>query len=210
MLVIIPIIVCALSIVAHQIWDWFTIDTYTFWLLCIIVLLTLIPKIVKYIKWYLANAKKIKLGIFEIEMKLDNLEKEVEETAQKHVVEIDHKEPLKYIKESELDKAIRQIIYISKDNPKAALMLLATDIEKSVKETLERNNIYFGRHVSIRNMVEKGVEKEIFTKDILHIFKDFWVVRNKVVHGEDRFMFEDALLRVVDIGIQILKMLNST
>ena len=53
------------------------------------------------------------------------------------------------------------------------------------------------------------VSEKILSKDILASFKDFWLIRNQVVHGTHFELSERQLYELVEIGVRILKLLTS-
>lgn len=105
--------------------------------------------------------------------------------------------------------AITTIIQEAERSPKAALRLLASELEKEAIQIIAVIGKLEGRkHVTITKAVADldsyyGGLPEYVSSSLLH----FWNIRNKLIHGENAD--DSSILSAIDSGIIILKALQS-
>lgn len=106
------------------------------------------------------------------------------------------------------DSNLRAIIHEAARSPKAALILLATDIEKEAKQTLASNGKLKGRkNISLKHAVDELDSHYGLPKHVSSSLRLFWETRNKIIHGGDAD--DRSILSALDSGVSILKSLRA-
>ena len=159
-------------------------------------------------------AKRLKKGKFfgqEIELSetLDKLSESVE-ILNNEVVEFPtESKQIKSIEELAFEMDIvRKIISEAGRFPKAALIMLATEIEKFTTEFLAATgNLRGRRSIPLRQAIHEMHEKYGLPSHVSSSLENFWEIRNRLIHkGEGG---EEEILRAIDSGISILKALQA-
>lgn len=103
---------------------------------------------------------------------------------------------------------VRKIIGEAGRSPKAALIMLAAEIEKFATEFLATTGNLRGRRtVSIRQAIQELHQSYGLPSHVPSSLEYFWEIRNRLIHkGEGG---EEEILRAIDSGISILKALQS-
>ena len=110
--------------------------------------------------------------------------------------------------EKEDESSIKAIIHEAARSPKAALILLATDIEKEAKQTLASIGKLEGRkNVNVRQAIDELDSHYGLPKHISNSLRLFWETRNKIIHGGETD--ERNILSALDSGVSILKSLHA-
>lgn len=164
----------------------------------------------------ISRLKKGKLLGQELELNdsLENLQKSAselsEEVASIPVIEpsssaLDESEP---IQENKDDSTIKSIIHEAARSPKAALLLLASNIEKESRQTLASTGLIKGRtYVNLKQAVEELDNHYGLPRHISSSLRLFSETRNKIMHGGETD--ERNILSAIDSGISILKSLQA-
>jgi hypothetical protein len=103
---------------------------------------------------------------------------------------------------------IQHVLELARTSPKVALMSLATEIEKEVREII----LSYG-YAKETSPLTLGVSTKVLDKNnilpqsTVTALQDFQRVRNPIVHGYNASI--DDILRAIDSGIVILKTLKS-
>lgn len=104
------------------------------------------------------------------------------------------------------DDEVRTILHEAARSPRAALMLLASDLEREARQLLASGGHHRGqRHVPLSQalkILSGGLPGHIPSS-----LKQFWEVRNRLIHGRDAE--PEDILRAIDSGITILKALRA-
>lgn len=95
-------------------------------------------------------------------------------------------------------------------DPRAALLLLAIDIEQAARESAES----FGLPEATRPLSAPALVRALFKKGVLipetqAAFMDFWAIRNQVVHGQHFEVSEGRLFELVELGLRVLRLLSA-
>lgn len=103
---------------------------------------------------------------------------------------------------------IKNIIHEASRSPKAALILLASEVEKEARQTLASIGKLKGKHhISLMQTVNELDSYYGFPKHVASSLRQFWETRNKIIHGGETE--EGNILSAIDSGITILKALQS-
>jgi hypothetical protein len=103
---------------------------------------------------------------------------------------------------------VDKILEESARSPKAALLLLAAEIEKELKRVLFGSGWHGGRDIrGIREGFDILARLEVLPKHVGGSVRLFSDMRNRLIHGGNAT--DDDVLRAVDSGITILKALRS-
>lgn len=116
--------------------------------------------------------------------------------------------PLTVGKESRDPQASDKILELAASSPKAALMLLASEIEKRLRVFMATS----GHHTNLRDPSPSAIAAYLgqvgwLTKSMVDTIHNFWKTRNQIVHGHEAS--PDQVLRAIDSGMTILKALEA-
>ncbi|OFC70940.1 hypothetical protein [Alteromonas confluentis] len=106
------------------------------------------------------------------------------------------------------ESGVKTIIHEASKSPKAALILLAAEIEKEAKQTLASIGKLKGRKsVSLRQAIDELDSHYGLPRHISSSLRLFWETRNKIIHGGETD--ERNILSAIDSGVSILKSLRA-
>ena len=145
-------------------------------------------------------------SIMGLEVELDNLNKSAN-AAEQEVAALSGNSPDEQISPAE-EGVGQRILDEAARSPKAALLLLASEIEKEVRELLASLDLAGGRrYVPLREAIEMLQEWGGLPEHVTSAVAMFTDVRNRLVHGRDAS--DDDILRAIDSGIMILGALRA-
>ena len=166
-------------------------------------LLLIIPDISELI----FRIKKIKVGNleFEISEKIKELNENVESLENKISIPKSSKKIV-----DEYSKISEEILN-SSTNPRLIIMHQASEIERVLRKLHDSPSGKTGkeRPLSAIQQVNNLVAISIIDQEIIPIFKEFYSIRNQIVHGRSEEINENTLYQIIDIGQKILKILMS-
>jgi hypothetical protein len=103
--------------------------------------------------------------------------------------------------------AIERVLTMSAQSPKAALLLLASELEREVRQLLASLGLLRGRRsVPIQQAIAE-LDAYGLPKHVPSSLRLFWDVRSRLVHGHQAS--EADTLSAIDSGIAILRALNA-
>lgn len=103
---------------------------------------------------------------------------------------------------------IRNIVSEASRSPKAALILLASELEKQAREILASTGHLQGRRfIPVTRAIAELDQKFGLPRHIPDSLKFFWEARNRLIHGGEGT--DEDILRAVDSGLTILKALQA-
>lgn len=105
-------------------------------------------------------------------------------------------------------EVVQRVLAAATQSPKAALLLLASEIEKQLRQLLASLGLLKGR----KNLPPQRAFAELdewggLPKHVAASVKLFWDVRNRLVHGHTAS--DDDILRAIDSGVTILRALQT-
>jgi hypothetical protein len=110
--------------------------------------------------------------------------------------------------EKDDESNIKAIIHEAARSPKAALILLATDIEKEARQTLASiGKLKDRKNINVRQAIDELDSHYGLPKHISSSLRLFWETRNKIIHGGETS--ERNILSALDSGVSILKSLHA-
>jgi len=189
------IIVCIGIIVIRFIYPKLSFDIISLILLGIALVALIIPELEKLFQ----RAKKIKLGSFELE--LIELNQETEK------VEENIKEPnIKYPGSTE----VYGLGFKITEDFSSDILKLSIEIEKITRSIF---SIGIGevqkRPLSVVQSISILESEGLIEKETSLLIRNFWNIRNKVVHGHDVELNRKEMLAFIDIGLRILRILKT-
>lgn len=187
------IVICFLLVGLRILIPKINFDLLSIYLLIIAAVLLLFP----YINEWISNIRKLKIGNYEIEIgnAVSKLEKETSN------FEESIKDRKKY---PELPENFKKLLADASADPRGALLIVAIEIESVIRELAKKNHINFGSTMKLANELS---EKKVINEEILPIFKDFWNIRNMVVHGLHERINENTIYELTYLGFRILNLL---
>jgi len=166
------------------------------------VIILLFPEIHDLIR----RIKRVKIGSFEMELgeKLKELAARTDNVEEKA-----SNSPLKsHISPERDDEVIKRFINVSSD-PRATLLLVAIEIEKSLRNLAEQAQVPEAkRFYSTTKLMNFLADKRMINPDVVPIFKDFWSIRNQVVHDHHFDLSSGKLYELTELGLRILRLLT--
>jgi hypothetical protein len=104
--------------------------------------------------------------------------------------------------------SIKSIIHEAARSPKAALILLAINIEKEAKQALASvGKLQDRRNIGVLNAIDELDNHYGLPKHISSSLRLFWKTRNEIIHGGETD--ERNILSAIDSGVSILKSLQA-
>jgi len=107
------------------------------------------------------------------------------------------------------DNSIREIVHEAARSPKAALILLATEIEREARKVMASVGLLKGRrHVPFTQALNE-LDRQYggLPGHVSSGIKHFWDVRNRIIHGGGAD--EANILSAIDSGVTILRALQA-
>lgn len=103
---------------------------------------------------------------------------------------------------------VRRVLNEAARSPKTALLLLASEIERELRELLASLGLLRGRqYVPFREAIQILQQHSGLPEHVTSSIELFWNVRNRLVHGHGAT--DDDLIRAIDSGTTILKALQA-
>ena len=193
---------CIVVILSRIFYPNIQFDNISLWLFLILAISLLIPDIGDLI----SRIRKIKIGDNEIELteSLNNLSKRTEEV--ENATQSD--KSLGKVIELQNSDIYDKLIGLT-DNPRAALVNLAIEIEKILRElAINHKVILFGNYLSPIRVIDELVNKQVIPQELSFLIRDFWSIRNKAVHGHDLELTDRQLYSLIDLGVRIISLLS--
>lgn len=104
----------------------------------------------------------------------------------------------------------RRVLDAARASPEVALMLLATEIEKALRQVIgSRGDLDGGSRLpaTARFLLQSLIERDDLPRSLAASMDAFWSVRNLVVHGRDSS--REEILQAIDSGLTILRSLKA-
>lgn len=201
-------LVCLTLVIARLIWPSLNIDWITIALIAIAAFALLFPTLtsrLSELKSLLPYIKKVDALGFGVE--LTEKVKELASETTKATEAVERQQDLNLRKDFAVDRdAILQELH---GDPRAALLLLGAKIEQKVLNRLRAKSIIQDdRYIPVRRAIEMGVKERVFPQEVLGPFNDFWAIRNQVAHNQAFQVDDSAVLSLVDLGIDLLRLLS--
>lgn len=186
----------ALLIGARVCWPDLTFDDTSLTLFIIAALALLVPDIGGLIN----RVRKVKHGNTEIE--LDAAISTIAKSAE--TFEESNKDlPNDKFSISAYTPEVAAKIENSANDPRAALLLLSIELEKSINNLARKLGL--AEKAPLIRTVWQLEEKGVFPNQLALMFRDYWQVRNKIAHGVDHEISPEHIYAMVNLGLVILK-----
>jgi len=195
-------IACFGLIIARAAWPEILFDNISLTLLVITALAVLLPDLRKH----LGPVKKVKIGPFEVDLG-EKLEKLAGKTAilESSIQERKDQIVLKAMPEGRVPLWLAQ----GGTDPRASLLLLTIEIERTIRNLAKAAEVPQPRHIyPLYRLLGSLAERQIVDKRLVRLFRDFWAVRNTVVHGHHFEISEGKLYELIELGLRILRILK--
>lgn len=174
--------------------------SHLLWPVLVFIIIFIFKKQIIDILWRIKKGKLFGQE-FELEEKIDKFQTIVKEAEQETPVTLSGN---KMIRDDDID-----ILASSRNDPQIGIMLLSREIEKEIRILLASLGLLSEKnYVTIQQAFEILVQKGFLTKYTTGSVKTFWELRNRVIHGKT-IQNESNIIRVLDIGIALLKTLRS-
>ncbi|GHO49224.1 hypothetical protein [Ktedonospora formicarum] len=197
------IILCLMLIAIHSIWPHLAFDSINIWLGLTAIGLFLLPRL-DFLFPYMKRIKKFKA--WELELELSGLESNVEKA------EVENSEA--EIPQN-ISPEVEEVLREAARDPRAALLLLSSKIETTVRMRLEeaqldlRSGGLILRFPPTNKAIETGIEKGLFPPTALSAYRDFQGIRNKIAHNYTFQVDNATILSLISLGSELLKLLSA-
>lgn len=197
--------ICWIIIFVKMFFPEIIFDDTSFKVLLIITLLVLMPDIKESL-----NKIRLKHGDFEliIGAEISKLEDRTTEAESLIKMEPESDSTTNIIYEDISIELKNKLIETSSD-PRGSLMILAIEIEAKIRELAKMVQVTDDkRPYPILRLLMIMTQKEYIPEEILPVFRDFWDIRNRVIH-EGYKVDKEMLFPLVELGLRILRLLPS-
>ena len=188
-------LICVAVIIFRIIYPELNFDLISLALLAIATLALLIHKPEKIF----GRTKKIKFGSFELE--LQELNKEIEEIEEKIAAKKDQPVGLSGPRTNTTDKSNFNDIPL---DPLSISIEIGNVLTSIFNKSVEANE---NRPLSLIKMIDKLYRDKIIDAETAHMIKNFWFIRNNIIHNPTIHLDEKEYLSISDSGIRILNIL---
>jgi hypothetical protein len=112
------------------------------------------------------------------------------------------------VQNRESDDLVRRVIEEASKNPKIALILLASELEREVRQLLASMGLLgTARSVSLFQYIRTLEERGALPNHLVGSVRNFWHLRSKLVHGHEAS--PDDIVRAIDSGLTILRTIRA-
>ncbi len=151
-----------------------------------------------------AHIRKFRFG--ELELELAEKVERLSEKAEK-VEETESQKPTGQRKVEEIPPEITMRIAEAATDPRSALLLVAIEIEEATRRLARKYDL--PEQASASRLISELAEKGMVSHEVVSLFRDFWQVRNQVVHRAGLNIPAGQIYALVDVGLTILKLLST-
>lgn len=202
------ILICLGIIIIRMIYPDLNFDWISLSLVLVIALLTFSSDMEDYTK----RIKKLKLGDIEIELgeRIKKLAEKTDKTLENKSEKINSSPNVSghpWLKKKKENS--RTEIYKVIDKPEAALILIAIEIEKELRAIYSKANFQDEKMPTYsKKLIHLLHKQKIVDAETLNVFEQFWMLRNKIIHGHAANISEKKKLEMVEIGLKLLQLLE--
>lgn len=168
-----------------------------FGIVCLAILWPDIEKIAAYIR-------KFRFGALEFELaeKVERLGEKAEK-----VEEAESQKALGQRKVEEISPEVAKRIAEAGTDPRSALLLVAIEIEEAVRRLARKYEL--SERAPTNRLISELAEKGLVSQEVVSLFRDFWQVRNQVVHRAGFNIPPGQIYALVDVGLTILRLFST-
>jgi hypothetical protein len=168
-----------------------------FGVICLAIFWSDIEKITAYIR-------KFRFGVLEFELaeKVERLGEKAEK-----VEEAESQKASGQRKGEELSPEVAKRIAEAGTDPRSALLLVAIEIEEAVRRFARKYEL--PERAPTNRLISELAEKGLVSQEVVSLFRDFWQVRNQVVHSAGFNIPAGQIYALVDVGLAILRLLST-
>lgn len=105
----------------------------------------------------------------------------------------------------ELSNDFKKLLADAAVDSRGALLIVAIEIESIVRKLAKKASIDFGSTTRLVNELSK---RKIIDEKIVPIFKDFWNIRNRIVHDPSEKISENIIYELTYLGLRVLNLLS--
>jgi hypothetical protein len=195
---------CLLLLLSRMIWPNMRVDAISLWFLGIAALFLLIPEL----RIFVPYIRSVKFGQAELELseEIKNFGKEVEKV-QASEIERPQTDSL-----NNISPDIKDVLKVAANNPRVALLLLATMLDVHIKQRFQESNLVLPLKnipqspvVALKEMCNAG----IYSPVVLTSYVYFREIRNRVAHGLAFDVPDSTILSIISLGTELLKVLST-
>ncbi len=199
------VVLCLTLIVMRYFHPNIQLDSTTVWLVAIAGIAALLPELSSFAPYI----KRLKIGDTEVELK-EEIAKLGSEVEKAQVAE--SRKPAKTTSQKQGKKKpsanTQAIIEKALANPRATLLVLSAAIEQELRSKLIQAGVEVERAVGLHTLSRLAVEHHILPRDSATALDEFYVVRNKVAHGEAFDVEDSVLYSLISIGANLLQLIR--
>ncbi|MBI3913629.1 MAG: hypothetical protein HY327_05520 [Chloroflexi bacterium] len=169
-----------------------------FGIICLAILWSDIEKVAAYIR-------KFRFGLLEFELveKVERLGEKAEkvEEAESQVSSGQQR------RVEGITPDVAERIAEAGTDPRAVLLLVAIEIEEAARRLAREHGI--SQQASASHQVLELAERGLVSQEVVSLFREFWQVRNQVIHRAGFNIPSGQIYALVDVGLTIRKLLST-
>src|SRR5574341_1382068 len=148
--------------------------------------------------------RKFRLGDFELELaeKVEKLGEKAEKAE-----EAESQKPSGQRKVEEIPPEVSKRIAEAASDPRSALLLVAIEIEQAIRRLAKKYDL--PEQAPTSHLISQLAELGYVSPEVVSLFRDFWQVRNQVIHRAGFNSPAGQIYTLVDVGLTILRLLST-
>lgn len=171
-----------------------TVDSVSVWLLGIAAAMFVLPEL----QTVLPYIKRLRVGDTEIEL-VEKLQREVAKATESVAN-----------RELPANGATDELLREAGRSPEAALLLLSSKLEQQVRQRLMEAGMPEAQTMlPLPKLLERGVERGLFSQSVLSAIRDFWQARNAIAHGRAFDVQNSTLYSLISLGTELLQAVST-
>jgi hypothetical protein len=139
--------------------------------------------------------KRIKMG--DLEMELEKLQDDIATARQAY--------PDNSVLQHDVPAQIAEVLQKGVDNPEGVFLSLCAAMEVKTRERLGEES---GRFLSLDEAVRVGVHKRVFPPETIPAFRQFWKLKQQVVHERGFQVDRSVVMSLITSEIDLLKLMS--
>ncbi|WP_141396879.1 hypothetical protein [Clostridium tertium] len=196
------VIICFGLAIVNIFFKSLNIDNNSIYLIIIATTVLIIPDF----RDLIYSIKKFKKG--DLELEFDNKLSQLLNKAQKVEEKMDENDNEIKAEYSAMNEKLITNFAQAASDPRGAIMVIAAEIESRIRNLAESADITSSKRIPLHRVLEELNKRKIVDYETISLFRDFWTMRNRVVHDLKGInLGQDRLYELAELGIRVLNLL---
>lgn len=188
--------ICIILVILKMFNSELEIDNTSIYLVIVSIAIIVIPDLNQVI----GRVSKVKTGELELEFTIKSLSEDIEKVEQ----EVDNDDDR--IRYDGIDKETSDRFELISSDPKLLIVAIGMEIEIRLRKILNETYGETYSRASVERMLKDITKTGILNNNQIGIYREFKIIRNKIVHGDDmNDISNENLYEFADLGIRVLK-----